>query len=60
VRGRGKVVRRLAKLRMVRAGRTKVLTVRPRGLRRGAYRVRLTIQRPGAKPRRVALTARKL
>ena len=58
---RGKVVRRVARSRMVRAGRARTVRVRPRGLARGAYRVRLTIRRGGgAKARRVALTAHRL
>jgi hypothetical protein len=58
---RGKVVRRLARSRSVRAGRTRTVRIRPRGLGRGAYRVRLTIRRTAAsKPRRVVLTAHRL
>ena len=59
VRG-GKVVRRLSRSRRVAAGRARVLRVRARGVKRGAYRVRLTIRRAGAKTRRIALTARRL
>ena len=56
----GKLARRLTALHRVRAGRTRTIHVRPRGLRRADYRVRLTIHRPGAPTRRYALTARRL
>jgi hypothetical protein len=59
LRGR-KVVRRLANSRRVRAGRTRRATLLPRGLPRATYRVRLTIRRAGAKPRRITLAARRL
>jgi hypothetical protein len=59
LRGR-RVVRRLARSRRAPAGRTRRLALRPRGLARGTYRVRLTIRRAGATPRRVSLRARRL
>ena len=59
LRGR-RVVRRLAGTKRVRAGRLVSRSLRPRGLPRGRYRVRLTIRRAGAKPQMVTLAARRL
>jgi hypothetical protein len=57
---RGRIVRRLAAPRTIPGGRTQRLRVRPRGLRRASYAIRLTVRRPGANVRRVALHARGL
>ena len=59
LRGR-RVVRRLAGARRVRAGRLRTVRLRPRGLRDGRYRVRLTILHGDARAQRVTLTTRKL
>jgi hypothetical protein len=59
LRGR-RVVKRLVRSRRVAAGRTRRATLRPRGLARATYRVRLTIRRARAAPRRVTLAARRL
>jgi hypothetical protein len=59
LRGR-RVVRRLAGLERVRAGRLQTLRLRPGALADGRYRVRLTIRRAGARAQTVTLSARKL
>ena len=57
---RGKRVVRRYKTRSRRAGRTYRAKVRPRGLRRGTYTVRLRLSRTGTRTRRVVLRATRL
>jgi hypothetical protein len=57
---RGKRVVRRFKAHSRRPGRTYRQRIAPRGLRRGTYRVRLTLTRRGAKTRRVTLAAQRL
>ena len=57
---RGKRVVRRYKAHSRRAGRTFRMKIRPRGLRRGTYRVRLRLSRKGTKTRRFTLTAKRL
>jgi hypothetical protein len=58
---RGKVVRRLAARRSVAAGKVVRVRVRPAGLARVTYGVRLTITRAGAaKASKVTLHSRRL
>ena len=59
IRGR-RVIRTLAGTRRVRAGRLRTLTLRPRTVRRGTYRVRLVIRRAGAQAQSVTLVTRRL
>ncbi|MEA2312455.1 MAG: hypothetical protein QOE28_2423, partial [Solirubrobacteraceae bacterium] len=56
----GKVVRRVAKARTVAAGKTIRVSVRPAGLARATYGVRLTITAAGRRTTRSTLHARRL
>ena len=57
---RGKRVVRRSRAHSRRAGRTFRMKIRPRGLRSGSYRVRLTLSRKGTKTRRFTLAAKRL
>jgi hypothetical protein len=57
---RGKKTVRRYKARARRAGHTYKLSIRPRKLKRGTDRVRLTLTRRGTKTRRFTLTAKRL
>ena len=57
---RGKRVVRRSKARARRAGRTYRVKIAPRRLRRGTYRVRLTLTRRGAKTQRFTLSSKRL
>jgi hypothetical protein len=57
---RGKRVVRRFKAKSRSAGRIYRTKIRPRGLRAGSYRIRLTLSRKGTKTRRFTLAARRL
>jgi C-terminal binding-module, SLH-like, of glucodextranase len=57
---RGKKTVRRYKARARRAGRTYKLSIKPRKLKRGTDRVRLTLTRRGSKTRRFTLSAKRL